>query len=144
MVWFGCFCFCGMSILVGYLMPKKNSCDTIHLNFGDEAWCAIFLCYFSVSGLMSRMISNGLGDRGSFPDRVIPTTQKMVIDVTLLNTQHYKVRVKSKVEQSTERNTAPLHLIVVAIEKGAFGLPLTIVANFTFTFFGRLSLSLLL
>ena len=29
-------------------------------------------------------------------------TQKMVLDTTLLNTQHYKVRIKGKVEQSRE------------------------------------------
>ena len=39
-----------------------------------------------------------------------------------------------KVEQSRERSSAlPLHLGVVAIEKGAFWSPLTIVTNFTFT-----------
>ena len=42
---------------------------------------------------------------------VIPKTQKMVLDAILLNT--------------------PLHLGVVAIEKGAFGSPSTAVANFT-------------
>ena len=31
---------------------------------------------------------------------VIPKTQKMVLDAALLNTQHYKVRIKGKVEQS--------------------------------------------
>ena len=56
----------------------------------------------------------------------------MVLDATLLNIQHYKVRIKGKVEQSRERSSAlPLHLGVVAIEKGAFGSPLTTVANFT-------------
>ena len=34
--------------------------------------------------------------------KVIPKTQKMVLDVSLLNTQHYKVRIKGKVEQSRE------------------------------------------
>ncbi len=34
---------------------------------------------------------------GSLPSRVIPKTQKMVLDVTLLNTQHYKVQIKDKV-----------------------------------------------
>ena len=34
--------------------------------------------------------------------RVIPKTQKMVLDASLLNTQHYKVRIKGKVEQSRE------------------------------------------
>ena len=46
----------------------------------------------------------------------------MVLDASLLNTQHYKVRIKGKVEQSREG---------VAIEKGALGLPSTTVANFT-------------
>ena len=40
---------------------------------------------------------------GSVPGRVIPKTQKMVLDASLLNTQHYKVRIKGNVEQSRER-----------------------------------------
>ena len=51
-------------------------------------------------GLMSRVFANGPGDRGSIPSRVIPKTQKMVLDAALLNTQHFKVRIKGKVEQS--------------------------------------------
>ena len=39
---------------------------------------------------------------GSIPGRVIPKTQKLVLDASLLNTQHYKVRIKGKVEQSRE------------------------------------------
>ena len=59
----------------------------------------------------------------------------MELDTTLLNTQHYKVRFKGKVEQSRERSSAlPLHLGVVAIEKGAFGSPSTMVPNFTLLF----------
>ncbi len=50
--------------------------------------------------------ANGPGDLGSIPGRVIPKTQKMVLDATLLNTQHYKVRIKGKVEQSRERSSA--------------------------------------
>ena len=50
----------------------------------------------------------------------------MVLDATLLTTQHYKERIKGKVEQSREE--------VVAIEKGAFGSPSTTVTNFTFYF----------
>ena len=53
----------------------------------------------------------------------------MVLDASLLNTQH---RIKGKVEQSREGVAPPLHLGVVAIEKGTFGLPSTIVANFTY------------
>ena len=52
------------------------------------------------------------------------------IYTSLLNTQQYKVRIKGKVEQSRERSSAlPLHLGVVAIEKGAFWSPSTTVAN---------------
>ena len=46
----------------------------------------------------------------SIPDRVIPKTQKMVLDTFLLNTQHYKERIKGKVEQSRKRRSAlPIH-----------------------------------
>ena len=55
-------------------------------------------------GLMSRMFANGQGDQGSIPGRVIPKTQKMVLDATLLNT--YKVRIKGNVEQSRKRSSA--------------------------------------
>ena len=43
---------------------------------------------------MSRVFANGLRDRVSNPGRVIPKTQKIVLDAALLNTQHFKVRVK--------------------------------------------------
>ena len=49
---------------------------------------------------MSQVFANGLGDQSSIPGRVIPKTQKMALDATLLNNQHYKVRIKGKVEQS--------------------------------------------
>ena len=50
--------------------------------------------------LVGRVFANGPGNRGSIPGRVIPKTQKMVPDAALLSTQHYKVRIKGKVEQS--------------------------------------------
>ena len=53
---------------------------------------------------MSRVFANGPGDRGSIPGRVIPKTQRIVLDTSLFNTQHYKVRIKGKVEQSMERS----------------------------------------
>ena len=52
------------------------------------------------------MFANGPGDLGSIPGRVIPKTQKMVLDASLLSTQHYKVRIKGKVEQS-RKGVAP-------------------------------------
>ena len=50
--------------------------------------------------------ANGSGDRGSIPDRVIPKTQKLILDASLLNTQQYKVGVKGKVGQSREKSSA--------------------------------------
>ena len=55
---------------------------------------------------MSWLVANGSVDRGSIPGRVIPKTQKMVLDAALLYTQHYKVRIKGKVEQSREKSNA--------------------------------------
>ena len=80
-------------------------------------------------GLISRVFANGPGDRGSIPRRVIPKPQKMLLDAAWLNTPHY---IKGKVEPSKERSGTPLHLGVIAIEKGALGSPSTMVANFTF------------
>ena len=60
--------------------------------------------YFQKSsiGIIVRVFANRAGDRGSIYGRIIPKTQKMVLDAALLSTQHYKVRDKSKVEQSRE------------------------------------------
>ena len=55
---------------------------------------------------MGRVFAKGPGDLGSIPGRVILNTFKMVLDISLLNTQQYKVRTKGKVEQSRERSSA--------------------------------------
>ena len=47
-------------------------------------------------GITVSVFTNGPGDQGSIPVRVIPNTQKMGLDASLLNTQHYKVQIKSK------------------------------------------------
>ena len=49
---------------------------------------------------------------GSIPGRVIPKTPKMVLNTSLLNTQHYKVHIKSKVEQSRETSSALPYTLV--------------------------------
>ena len=67
--------------------------------------------------------------KGSIIVRIIPKTQKMVLDTSLLYSQHDKVQIKSKVEQSKERSSI---LSVIAIEKIAFKSPSTMVANFTY------------
>ena len=56
--------------------------------------------------------------------------KKMVLDASLLNTQHCKLHIKDKVEQSGGTSIALPG--VVGIEKGAFGSPSTTVANFSY------------
>ena len=63
-------------------------------------------------GIMVRVFANAPGDLGSIPGRVIPKTQKMVLDDTLLNTHHYKVRIKGIVDQCRERSSALLYTMV--------------------------------
>ena len=65
-------------------------------------------------------------------------TKKMVLDAALLNIQHYKVRIKDKVAaiQGMEK-CPPLHLGVIATEKGAFGSPSTKVCQLHFTQFNN-------
>ena len=75
--------------------------------------CTIYICVCMYMGLSfcgcgceyfteNRVFANGPGDLGSIQGRVIPKTQKMVLDAFLLNTQHYKVRIKGKVGQFRE------------------------------------------
>ena len=63
-------------------------------------------------GFIGRVFVNGPGDLGSIPGRVIPKTLKMVLDTSLLNSQQYKVRIDSKVEQSMERSSALPYTLV--------------------------------
>ena len=65
-----------------------------------------------ISGVIYIYRAIGLGDRGSIPGRVIPKTRKMVLDAALLITQHYKIRIKGKVEQSKERSSAFPYILV--------------------------------
>ena len=60
----------------------------------------LFIC------IMFKVFANGPGDRGSILGWVITKTQKMVPNAALLNTQHYKVRIKGKVEQSRKWSNA--------------------------------------
>ena len=61
---------------------------------------------------MFRVFDNSLGDMGLNPRSSHNKDSKMLLDATLLNTQHYKVRIKGKVEQSGERSTTLLNIAV--------------------------------
>ena len=77
------------------------------------------------------MFANGPGNRDQ-PQVESYLRQKMVRDATLLNTQHYKIRINSKVEQFKKWSCALSYSS--AIEKGAFGSPSTKVADFTYLY----------
>ena len=64
------------------------------------------------TGLAVRVFINSPGDQGSIPGSVIPKNQKMVLDAHVLNTQHYKVWIKGKVEQTRERSSALSYTLV--------------------------------
>ena len=70
------------------------------------------ICFYPFIGLVGRVFANGPGDQGSIPGRVIPKTFKMVLDIFLLDTQQYKVRIKGKVAQSRERSSSLPYTLV--------------------------------
>ena len=75
-------------------------------------------------GLVGRVFANGPRDQSSVPGFVIPKTQKMVLDASLLNTQHYKVCIKGKVEQSRERSsTVPYTSVWKLLKREPSGRP---------------------
>ena len=91
------------------------------LSYGSSFWLRLWtfwtiLVYIDIEnrdiGPAVRVFANGPGDLGSIPGRVIPKTLKMELDTTLLNTQHYKVRFKGKVEQSWEWSSALPYTLV--------------------------------
>ena len=61
---------------------------------------------------MCRVFANGPRDRGSIAGRVMPKTQRMVLDAALLNTLHYKVRIIGKMKQSRERSRTLSYTLV--------------------------------
>ena len=61
---------------------------------------------------MSRVFATSPGERGSIAGQVAPKTQKVVLDTSLLSTQHYEVRFKGKEEQSKEKSSALPYTLV--------------------------------
>ena len=103
------------------------------LNFNTCKGLSSNCSQFFIAGPAVRVFANGPGDLGSIPGRVIPKTLKwnLIPPCLTLSIIRYGSRVKWR--QSWEWSSAlPLHLGVVAIEKGAFGSPSTMVANFTY------------
>ena len=75
--------------------------------YGELCFIVEYLQYKSTVPLAKSVVfANEPGDRGSISGRIIPKTQKMVLDAPSLYIHHYKVRIKGKVEQSRERSSA--------------------------------------
>ena len=81
--------------LISFLI--YSSCSSVLISFFLLFW---FLC--RAIGLMSSELAHGPRDWGSIPGRSHTKDSKMVLEATLLNTQHCKSRIKGKVEQSRE------------------------------------------
>ena len=62
--------------------------------------------------IMVRVFAKGPGDQGLIPGQVIPKTLKMILDASLLISQHYKVRIKGKVEKFWEKSSVLPYILV--------------------------------
>ena len=102
------------------ISASRQETDVKENKSSPEELVGFYLCHSTHNpfpqprdiGPAVRVFANGPGDLGSIPGRVIPKTLKMVLDTTLLNTQHYKVRFKGKVEQSWEWSSALPYTLV--------------------------------
>ena len=65
-------------------------------NQADFSPVGYLYCRNRPIGIMVWVFANGLEDRVSIPGQVTTKTQKMILYASLLNNQHYKVRIKGK------------------------------------------------
>ena len=92
-------------ILFFFLSISKKILVTIIYGINLKKWDLNWIYIYA--------FANGPGDLVSIPGRIIPKTLKVILDITLFNTQQYKVRIKGKVEQSRERSRALLYTSVL-------------------------------
>ena len=108
--------FYGMSTLNGLFNAKVIFTNIYMVTISEPFLHQIIIktnSSYTIFAIVGSVYVNEPGDQGSIPDRVIPKTQKMVPDATLLNAQHNKVRIKDKVEQSRERSSALSNTLVL-------------------------------
>ena len=99
-----------------HYLENKLVCNSI-CNLAITMWCRVSLYhkgdnYYRLLYTYTEPLANDPGDRASIPGQVIPKTQKIVLDVALVSTQHYKVRIKGKVEQSWEWSSTLSYTLV--------------------------------
>ena len=86
----------GFVLFYSYLIIVR---DSFLLRDPLSPWGSKYLSKLnSFLGFRGRVFTNDPIDWDSIPGQVIPKTQKMILDASLLNTQHYEVCIKGKVE----------------------------------------------
>ena len=108
------FCVCNFKKTYYHSMRILITFSWLALLKSSLTWLKYWVDLFNfiASYMASWVFANGPWNQGSIPGRVIPKTEKMVLDATLLNTQHYKVRIKGKMEQFREwSSTLPYTLV---------------------------------
>ena len=73
-----------------FLLSYYRTSDLFPFSSKKKKYIYIYI-YNRPIGIMSKVFTNGLGDQVSIPGWVILQIEKMVLDPSLLNTQHYKV-----------------------------------------------------
>ena len=88
-------------VWLGWVLGHINHCWLFNAKSGFYIY---IVQYIGLIGRVGWVLTNCPGDVGSIAGRVIPKTQKMVLDADFLSTQRYNVRIKGKVKQSRERS----------------------------------------
>ena len=94
--------------------------QVLFLNTYNLIWYQWFLI-----DMIIRVFTNGSGHLGSILDRVIPKTQKWYLMPPCLSLSIMRCGSRVKCSNPGKEWRPPLHLGVVAIEKGDFGSPST-------------------
>ena len=85
-------------VSMAYFHAKFNSYILAEYSYRFVSGFLFFFLFCKYFDIVGRVFLNGPGDLSSIPGHVIPKTLKMVLDTSLLKTQHYKVRIKDKVK----------------------------------------------
>ena len=97
-----CVCVCAYM----YVYLNVYMCVHIYIPRCVHLYVYVYIYINRLIDLEGRVFANGPGDLDSIPGYIIPKALKMVLNTSLLNTQQYKVRIKGKMEQFKERNSA--------------------------------------
>ena len=65
----------------------------------------LYIYIYIYIGQVGKVFANGLEVWGPIPGQVISKIQKMVLGTFLFNSQHYKVCINGKVEESKESSS---------------------------------------